>query len=246
VQFLVRNAHPNGLITVMQEEARPMYGHGFSTMFLAEMYGMEEELKAQKRLHQVLTKACELITRSQSAAGGWLYAPDDNGDEGSVTVTQVQALRACRNAGISFPVKTINKAIKYIHDSANKDGGIRYSSRSGGGSRAPITAAAVAVLYNAGKYDDPIAEKALKYAQRTIPISGSGHHYYAHLYLSQALYQKGGKEWEKYYRDMSKWLLRQQRSDGSWMGDGVGTTYGTSIALIILQLPYAYLPIYQR
>ena len=30
------------------------------------------------------------------------------------------------------------------------------------------------------------------------------------------------------------------------MGDGVGTTYGTAIACIILQLPYGYLPIYQR
>jgi hypothetical protein len=26
----------------------------------------------------------------------------------------------------------------------------------------------------------------------------------------------------------------------------VGTTYGTAIACVILQLPYAYLPIYQR
>ena len=30
------------------------------------------------------------------------------------------------------------------------------------------------------------------------------------------------------------------------MGDYIGQTYGTSIALIILQLPYKYLPIYQR
>ena len=45
---------------------------------------------------------------------------------------------------------------------------------------------------------------------------------------------------------MSKWLLSQQRRDGSWEGDGVGSTYGTAIALTILQLPYAYVPIYQR
>ena len=29
-------------------------------------------------------------------------------------------------------------------------------------------------------------------------------------------------------------------------GDGVGLTYGTAIALIILNLPYAHLPILQR
>jgi len=27
---------------------------------------------------------------------------------------------------------------------------------------------------------------------------------------------------------------------------GIGKTYGTAIALIILQLPYKYLPVYQR
>ena len=45
--------------------------------------------------------------------------------------------------------------------------------------------------------DDPLAEKALEYAQRHLPVSGhSGHHYYAQLYLSQALYQQGDDEWD--------------------------------------------------
>jgi prenyltransferase beta subunit len=224
-----------------------MYGHGFATLCLAQVYGMEEDLTRQKRLHRVLKKAIELIARSQSSAGGWLYAPDDNGDEGSVTITQVQSLRACRNVGISVPIKVITKAIKYIADCQNPDGGIAYSARSRGSSRPPITAAAVAVLYNAGKYDDPMAEKALSYALRTLPVTGgSGHHYYAHYYLAQALYQRGGKDWTQYFTKKSTWLMRQQRADGSWQGDGPGTTYGTSVALVILQLPYSYLPIYQR
>jgi len=246
--FLMDCAQPDGVITAPAEEGRSMYGHGFSTMFLAEVYGMEEDEKRQEALHQVLTKAVSLTARSQSRQGGWLYTPDSNGDEGSVTVTQIQALRACRNGGISVPSKTIDNSVAYIKKSANPDGSIRYSVNSGGGGRAPITAAAVAVLYNAGRYDDPIAEKALQYARRTLPINGSGngHHYYAQLYLAQALYQKGGSEWDEYYGKMSDWLVRQQRRDGSWMGDGVGTTYGTAIALIILQLPYAYVPIYQR
>jgi len=37
-----------------------------------------------------------------------------------------------------------------------------------------------------------------------------------------------------------------QSPDGSWNGDNVGTTYGTAIATVILQLPYNYLPIYQK
>ncbi len=246
--FLIDCAQPDGVITAPAEEGRSMYGHGFSTMYLAEVYGMEEDQRRQQILHDILTRACQLTARSQSRAGGWLYTPESNGDEGSVTVTQIQALRACRNAGVTVPNETITRSVEYIRKSANPDGSIRYSVNSGGGGRPAITAAAVAVLYNAGRYDDPMAEKALQYAKRTLPVNGSGngHHYYAQLYLAQAFYQRGGDDWDEYYSKMSRWLLSQQRSDGSWMGDGVGSTYGTAIALTILQLPYAYLPIYQR
>lgn len=245
--FLVKAAQPSGLITAPAEEGRSMYGHGFATMFLAQVYGMEEDAARQERLHRVLSKAVDVIVRSQSSYGGWYYTPDSGFDEGSVTVTQLQALRACRNSGIAVPIKAIEQAVGYIKKSANSDGGIAYSARNRGGSRPAITAAAVAVLYSAGKYDDPMADKAFVYAVRHLPISSSGgHHYYAHLYLAQACYQKGGEDWAKYYPKMAEWLMGQQRSDGSWMGDGVGTTYGTSIALTILQLPYALVPIYQR
>jgi Prenyltransferase and squalene oxidase repeat len=250
VEFLMKNADANtGVITVPQEEGRSMYGHGFGTLFLASCYGMEEDVARQQRLHRVLTKAVDLIRSSQSAAGGWLYTPDSGGDEGSVTVTQVQALRACRNAGITVNVKTIQNAVNYIKRCQNPDGSIRYSASSGGEGRPAITAAGVAVLYNAGVYDDqPFAEKALQYAMKHIQITTdtTGHHFYTHLYLSQALYQRGGKDWDEYYSKMSAWLLRQQRKDGSWDGDGVGSVYGTAIALIILQLPYSLVPIYQR
>lgn len=247
--FLMKNADLNtGVISVPQEEGRSMYGHGFATLYLAQVYGMEEDLERQKNLHKVLTKAVQLIAQSQSGAGGWLYTPDSGGDEGSVTVTQIQALRACRNAGIVVPIQTINRAVAYIKKCSNADGSIRYSASSGGEGRPAITAAAVAVMYNAGAYDDPLAEKSLQYSQKHISITSdnTGHHFYTHLYLAQALYQRGGKDWDEYYSKMSAWLLRQQKKDGSWDGDGVGTTYGTAIALIILQLPYALAPILQR
>ena len=248
VDYLVGAAQPDGLITALVEEGRSMYGHGFATMFLAQVYGMEEDRERQERLHRLLTKAVELIARAQSSYGGWYYTPDSNADEGSVTVTQMQALRACRSAGIAVPAKTVQSAVDYIKNSANPDGGIRYAARQGGPSRPAITAAAVAVLYWAGRYDDPMAERALRFALDALPVSGGGdgHHYYAQLYLAQACYQKGGETWTGYFSKMAPWLLGQQRSDGSWEGDGVGTTYGTAIALTILQLPYGLVPIYQR
>ncbi len=250
MEYLIKVADPQtGVITEMATENRNMYGHGFSTLYLASVYGMEEDVLRQDRLHGVLTRAVKLIERAQSNAGGWIYTPDSGGDEGSVTVTQVQALRACRMAGIVVDKKTIDRAVDYIKQCQNPDGGISYSLGSRGGSCPAISAAGVAVLYNAGYYDDqPFVDKALKYVMQHIRPTAdtTGHHYYTQLYFSQALYQRGGRDWNDYLEKMGPWLVRNQRKDGSWEGDNVGPVYGTAIALIILQQPYALVPIYQR
>jgi hypothetical protein len=250
--FTLRVARPSGLLATPAEDGRSMHGHGFAMLFLAEVFGNEEDERRQRWIHEVLTRAVRITERSQSRAGGWLYSPDQDSDEGSVTVTQIQGLRACKNAGIFVNPTTIRQAVTYIERSANPDGGIRYSLSEGwGGSRPPITAAAVATLYNAGEYDSPLALKCLAYCDRNISLTHGdegfwGHFYYSHLYLAQAKYQRGGREWEQYFQVMSRKLLGTQQGDGSWMGDEVGTSYGTAIALIILQLPYQYVSIYQR
>jgi hypothetical protein len=245
-----RTGQSVGLIATPAEEGRSLHGHGFALLFLAEVYGMEKSPAKQKELHDVLSRAVRITERSQSRAGGWLYTPNQDGDEGSVTVTQIQGLRACRNAGIHVNVNTIQRAVRYIEMSTNPDGGVRYSIQRGD-SRPPITAAAVATLYNAGKYDSPLAQKCLAYCDRTISVQGDinrswGHYFYSHLYYGQAKWQQGDREWAQYYRAMARKLEGSQAADGSWMGDQVGTSYGTAIALILLQLPYQYVPIFQR
>lgn len=224
-----------------------MYGHGFAMLFLSQAYGMEEDLERQRRIRVALERGIVLTSKSQSNDGGWLYTPDSNGDEGSVTVTQVQALRGCRNAGILVPKETIDKAIKYIERSQNPDGGISYSVRSRG-SRPAITAAACAVLYNAGQYDSPMATKAFEYAWKHCKptVSNDGHYFYTQLYMSQASWQKGDKVWGEYYPAIQRVLLRTQQGNGSWNGDGVGLVYGTSLALLMLQIPFNHLPILSR
>lgn len=241
----------SGLIARAGEEQRPMYGHGFAMLFLAEAYGMERDVRRQQRIRTVLEAAIKLTGRSQSPAGGWYYGPDSNSDEGSVTVTQIQGLRACRNAGIMVPKQVIDNACKYIENSANPDGGIRYMVRQQGNSLPAITAAAVAVMYNAGEYENPVARGALKFIQDLMTKSGparafGGHKFYSLLYASQAMYLTGEDNWSGFFPAVRDDLVATQSPDGSWAGDGVGATYGTAIGLLILQLPYRYLPILQR
>jgi hypothetical protein len=225
-----------------------MHGHGFATLFLAELYGMTEDVERQRQIHDVLTRAIELTAHSQSRLGGWIYTPDSGGDEGSVTITQVQALRACRNAGLAVPKEVIDQAMNYLKLSARSDGGIAYRASMQGESRPAITAAAVCCWLNAGDYDNPLALRALAFCKEHIGVNRSrgGHYFYAHLYFAQALYLSGDDDWNGYFPKLRDRLIRLQNTDGSWRGDYVGNVYGTAVALIILQLPYNQLPIMQR
>ncbi len=249
--FVVRSSQRNGLICRPgEEESRSMYGHGFSMLMLGEALGTEEDPERMEQIRFALQQGVQLIAKSQSRLGGWLYTPDMNGDEGSVTITQVQALRSARNAGVAVPKKVIDEAMKYLEKSIQPDGGIAY--RVGmTGSRPPITAAAVMCWFNAGEYDNPLAINALRYCKKTIGFGPGGegtwgHWFYAHFYMAQAMYLSGENDWNDYYPKIRDRLLATQDADGSWQGDSVGRIYGTAIALVILQLPYNNLPIMQR
>jgi hypothetical protein len=247
-RYLLRSAGADGLIARSDIESRPMYGHGFTMLFLGQLYGMTEDVARAREIHDVLVRAVDLTARSQSHLGGWIYTPRSSSDEGSVTITQVQALRSCRNSGIAVPKQVIDNAMEYLVLAQNSDGGIRYTAASQGNSRAALTAAAVCCWYNAGAYDDPRALQAIVYCKDKLKGDARfmGHDFYAHLYYAQALYVGADPLWEDYFAKRRDYFLAIQGADGSWIGDGVGDIYGTAIALIILQLPFNQLPIMQR
>ncbi|HET6429478.1 MAG TPA: prenyltransferase/squalene oxidase repeat-containing protein [Phycisphaerae bacterium] len=262
----IAKSEKDGMICGPGSESRSMYGHGFSMLFLAQCAGTEINKEYEKDIREVLAKAIGVTVTAQSDlgkeahhAGGWIYTPNSNGDEGSVTVTQLQALRACRNAGIKVPTSTIDRAVAYLKYCQMSDGGICYSARSRGASRPAISAAAIACFYAAGVYDRKtggkggeaeMVEKLVKYVRSNVGVAANnawgGHYFYTHFYLAQAWYQRGGEDWKTYYPQIRDRLIQSQGPDGSWNGDNVGTTYGTAIGTIILQLPYNYLPICQK
>ena len=157
VDYLTSRVCSNGLIGDPLRDNRYTYGHGFSMLFLSQVLGEEEDAERRDELVKKLTRAAVFSGRAQAESGGWGYvsAKDQPGfDEGSTTITQVQGLRGCRNAGIPVPKEVIDKAIVYIQKCSvdGGRGGVQYNSRGGGG-RPAITAAAIACLYNAGEYD---------------------------------------------------------------------------------------------
>lgn len=245
VQFILKNSQESGLIVTPSAVSHgPMYDHGFATLFLAEVYGMSPE----PELREKLVKAVQRIIESQNKEGGWRYQPVRADADISVTICQIMALRAARNAGIFVPNETIDACIEYVKRAQNPDGGFMYML-TGGPSQFPRSAAGVVALYSAGIYEGDEIEKGLEYLSHHLPkddaFSRESHYFYGQYYAVQAMWHAGGSHWQKWYPAIHDALLDRQREDGAW-ADAICNEYGTAMACIILQMPNNYLPIFQR
>jgi hypothetical protein len=276
VDWLMDRCQRNGLIgnpSNPTEASRYMYGHGYGMLFLAQVYGEEEDNERRKKLEAILTRAVEFSGKAQTGRGGWGYVSSADGggfDEGSVTITQVQALRAARNSGIVVPKGIIDKAQEYLRKCTTQRGGIIYSLAHGGAfngaERPPLTAAAIACAFSSGEYSSEYAKKWIKYCQTAIPIDNQGrdsfgHWEYTHYYYAQALYMLGDQgyaklfpeskpgdqlTWSKYRSIVFDYIAKRQNADGSWTQGHIGPVFTTACHLTILQLDNGTLPIYQR
>ena len=236
-----------------------MYGHGFATLYLAELYGTSPRLESS--LRSALRAAVTVIEGSQSADGGWDYDPAPrffaestrhSDSDTSITVCQTMALRAARNLGLRVSDSTIARARAYIYRAQNPDGGFRYRQGSYGAafseSAFPRSAAGVCILYSLGDYNSPEIRRGFDYLFDSYRFPWSNKFpYYAHYYCAQAMFQAGGKYWREYFPWVSEALRDEQRQDGSWTARGLeNSTQATAMALIVLQLPYRFLPIHER
>lgn len=241
--YILANARESGLIASTHVSHGPMYGHGFATLFLAELYGMTDD----NAIRDALVKAVRLIVKSQNQEGGWRYQPVPFEADLSVTICQIKALRSARMVGISVPDETVERAIGYVKNCQNtRDGGFQYMT-TGGGSAFPRSAAGVASLYYAGVYEDEVIEDGLRYLHRQIESGNDrgGHEFYGHYYCAQAMFIAGGEHWASYFPHIRGYLLDRQQRDGRWDSPH-GGPYATGMSLIVLQMPYRLLPIFQR
>ena len=245
LDFVLQSCTESGLIASDMTQG-PMYGHGFATLFLAELYGMTGNEDVKEKLQ----KAVALIQKTQNVEGGWRYQPAPYDADISVTICQVMALRAARDAGIKVEKSVIDKSIQYVKNCQSAgDGGFSYQpSMRGHGSGFGRTAAGVASLYYAGEFEGEPLEKGLKYLKRfaggrNSELAAEGMYFYANYYAVQAMFLAGGDYWASFYPTVREQLIKRQAAGGSWQGEA-GEDYATAMALIILQMPNRYLPVY--
>jgi hypothetical protein len=252
LKFVLSCCQESGLI-VADSGSVPMYGHGFATLFLGEVYGMTGDENVKEKLE----KAVKLIESCQSTQqgneGGWRYQPVPFEADISVTICQVMALRAARDAGIYVSPGTVDRAIKYVQDCQNPDGGFSYMARFGGGTPSGFgrSAAGVASLYYADHQGAEL-ERGLKYLKQYTPgkshagndpMDQEGNYFYGNYYAVQAMFLAGGDYWSDWYPGVRDQLIARQNSNGGWSGE-YSDDYCTAMAMIILQMPNRYLPVF--
>ncbi len=238
------------------QSGQPMYGHGFATLALAEVYGMtrRRDLKPKIEAAIHLIEDTQNIDGRPRLDGGWRYQPGMGDADISVTVVQVLALRAARNAGIKVTQSTIDRALGYMKRCANNyDHGFSYQVQihQSGPAR---TGAGVLSLLMAGMRDSPECQGGLQYLVNH-PLNGQNewpyreHFFYTIYYVTQAMYQAGGDYWKHWYPGIRDMLVKKQDADGNWGNFGyseAGTEYATAMSILVLQVPAGLLPIYQK
>ena len=254
VEYLLRCQQPDGLIHRDGTGSPPLYGHGYATLALAEIWGESQD----PRIGAALKKAVLRLATSQSKAGGWRYDPDGKEDDVSSTVIQLMALRAAADAGCFVPADTMRRAAAYIaahHNAKSKggDGGFAYGHGKDPASAYPRSAAGLTALLVAGEFAAPAVRETLVFLLQYQPFGRKGAYqfiYYGHYYAAfgihqtQSLGEWGTRAWRAWYPAVVKELTANQGASGAWIGmQGVSTT---ALALLTLQVPLRYLPVYQR
>ena len=251
IDYLIRTQQPNGMLAGTSGSHGPMYAHCIATLTLAEVSGMVDE-KRQKRLDVALPKALDVILKAQKVAkssnnaGGWRYKLNSTDSDMSLTGWAIMALRAGRLNGAAVPKEAIKHAVEYILKCRYRDGGFGY--QPGQGSKETLTGSAVLCLSLCGEHKNKALIPAGDWIYSRIdkPRSGS-HYYYATYYCSQAMFQLGGKYWEKWAAKMYIIMLKDQSIDGSWTKHGShGPSYSTAMGVLAMTVSYRQLPIYQR
>jgi len=236
-----------------------MYGHGITTLFLAEMLGMGRDPEQDATLRQSCQRAIDLILRAQKVQkrtgneGGWRYTPQANDSDLSVTIWQLMALRAAKNAGLTVPKDAIDAAVSYVKRSFKDTGrpntpvGFSYEvTQAPGWSTA---AEGLLALQVCGDYDSKEVISTSNWLLQNPPTKTTAWFYYGTYYYAQGMYQRGGEHSETAAKRASEVLLPLQEDDGSWKSTGGSETnrvYRTAMAILSLSVKYHYLPIYQR
>ena len=224
-----------------------MYGHGVTTLALAEALGMTKD----DMLVPPVRDAVRFIETAQDMhSGGWRYLPGQAGDT-TVTAWQLAALKSAQLAGLEAPSPTIDGVRRFL-DRVQTLNGAAYGYRSP--SAKPCTSAIglLCRMYTGWGPEQEALNRGLTTLAKPGPAPQA---VYQNFYLAQALVQFDHPVWPRWNMKNRDQLVAQQarvaHEAGSWSFDDRDTAPGgrlahTALAILTLEVYYRLLPIYRQ
>ena len=222
-----------------------MYGQGIATLALCEAYGMTQDAELREPAQQAINYICY----AQHSAGGWRYEPGMPGDT-TVFGWQMMALKSAAMAGLDVPSTVIRLGERFL-DSVQTAQGAYYGYVIRGKSPGPTSVGLLIRMYSGWPADDPRLDRGTAFLLENGP---SKHDMYFNYYASQVLHHYGGARWPVWNKKMRDYLVETQATKGhergSWFfvdqhGSQGGRLYTTAMCVMILEVYYRYMPLYQ-
>ena len=244
-----------------------IYNHAIAGLMLSEVYGMTSG-NLNRKIREAIESAIAYTRKRQLSPkkregdkGGWRYVkpfPVSDADL-SITSWQLMFLRSAKNAGFDIPSQYIDEAMAYVLRCYKEDDGTFLYALYGSNRRSsrPMVGAGALALSLGGLHQTKPAQRAGDWILRH-PFSSYNRqltyhdrYFYGAFDCSQAMFQLGGRYWDKFYPPLVQAMLRHQRRDGSWgpeqsLDHDYGQAYSTAMGLLALTPPYQLLPIFQR
>ena len=228
----------------LTEGNKAMYSQGIATIALSEAYSMTRD----ENLRETIESAIEYIVTAQHSRGGWRYSPGEPGDT-TVTGWQVMALKSAEMAGIEVPAKTIRQAKKFLASvSDSSSGHFGYMDKK---KEATSTAIGLLLEIYLGR---SIQHRGLTEGSRYISKLGpSANNIYFNYYATLLMFHMQHESWDQWNQEMRDYLIQTQEKNGhqsgSWYfkeryGSVGGRLYTTAMAIMILEVYYRYLPLF--
>ena len=239
-------------------------------MALCEAYGMTQD----PDLHQPAQKAVDFILKSQEPrSGGWRYVPGEESDT-SVTGWQLMALKSAEMAGLKVSAESLRRIGAWLDLAEAPGESSRYvynpqaldTPKQRDGRRASLAMTAEAMLmrmYLGRNRDDPTLLEGANYLKANLPEVGTREqplrNCYYWYYATQAMFQMRGEYWTAWNNRLRPLLAASQVQSGDWAGSwhpqqpvadrwgsAGGRIYVTAMHVLMLEVYYRHLPLFQE
>lgn len=223
-----------------------MYSHAIATMALGEAYAMTEDVE----IYSTLEAARDYIVSAQHPGGGWRYNVQTPGDM-TVTGWQIMALKSCELAGLEVPEEVWDLVSDFL-DSKQDNYGATYGYIKPGEKHSPTAVGILARMYLGWSRDNRALSQG---AERIAEWGPSESDIYFDYYGTLVLHHLQGGYWKDWNLKMRDYLVdtqdRRGHQKGSWHfedqhGSVGGRLYTTAMAVMILEVYYRYLPLYEE